>query len=89
MGGSASPTNIIEYVTTATTGNATDFGNLTQSRGDSGSCSDGTYGVWMGGNYGATLYNTIDYITIATTGNATDFGDILSATRNRAGASGD
>lgn len=74
--------NVIEYVTVATTGNATDFGDRTVSVILSGSASDGTYGLFAGG-YDTT--NVIDYITIASTGNATDFGDL---THGRWGVAG-
>ena len=68
----------MEYVTTQTTGNVTDFGNLTVARYalNSGVCADLTRGLFMGG-YGGGYNNVIDYITIQTTGNATDFGDML------------
>ena len=39
----------IEYVTIATTGNVTDFGNLVVARYSCSGCSDGTYGL-TGGN---------------------------------------
>jgi hypothetical protein len=64
--------NVIEYITIASTGNATDFGDLTQARNSLAACSSSTRGVF-GGGY---ITNIIDYITIATTGNATDFGDL-------------
>jgi hypothetical protein len=67
--------NIIEYITIATTGNATDFGDLTQARISLAACSSSTRGVF-GGGYTPTIVNTIDFITIATTGNASDFGDL-------------
>ena len=35
----------IQFVTIATTGNATDFGNLTVARGNNGSCSNGHGGL--------------------------------------------
>ena len=73
-GGGAGDT--IEYVTIATTGNATDFGNLTQARRAAASCSSSTRGIWFGG-YTPTYVNTIDFATIATTGDATDFGDSI------------
>ena len=74
----------IEYFNLASAGNASDFGDLTQSRycreGGSGSFTRGIFG----GGYsypGANAYvNTIDYITIAQQGNAIDFGDLSSAT---------
>ena len=71
-GGGATPSEInnIQYVTIASTGNATDFGDLTTVRNRFGSCSSSTRGIWSGGDDGGTS-NVIDYVTIASTGNAT------------------
>ena len=82
-------TNIIQYMSTATPGNASDFGDLTFARipNDSGS-ANATRAVCCGGNSGGTNYNTIDYVTIATPGNATDFGDCAVSAYSRAGCSG-
>ena len=66
--------NVLDYVTIDTTGNATDFGDLTVSRRNSGVCSNKTRGIICGG-YSSNYDNTMDYITIATVGNAVDFGD--------------
>ncbi len=41
--------NIIEYVTIASPGNATDFGDLTQLRSYVGGVSNGTRGCFGGG----------------------------------------
>jgi len=79
--------NIIDYVTIATTGNATDFGDMTLARSGLDGCSSSTRGVFSGGYDGSSAVNTIDYITIASTGNATDFGDLLAAISRSAGAS--
>jgi hypothetical protein len=78
-GYTGSYTNVIQYITIATTGNATDFGNLTAVRSDAASCSNRTRGVFAGGYRTTTpdYSNVIDYITIATIGNATDFGDLI------------
>ena len=89
MGGAVtSPSNAnindISYITTASTGNATDFGNLTSTsdKGDAG--GDGTYAVHCiaiptyGGSAG-TVVDSMDYITIANTGNAADFGNLTLA----------
>ena len=65
-------TNVIEYITIASTGNVTDFGDRTTDKGRGVSCSDSVRGLFAGG---ATV-NIIDFVTIATTGNATDFGDM-------------
>lgn len=67
--------NTVDYVTIATTGNAVNFGQLTQSRYGLAGSSSSTRGIF-GGGYVASYVNTIDYITIATTGNGTDFGDL-------------
>ena len=71
--------NSIEYVTIATTGNGTDFGDLiSRLRYTQGSCGSLTRGVCIGGRYGTTT-NIMQYVTIATTGSATDFGDLQSS----------
>ena len=74
--------NVIDYVTISTLGNATDFGDLTQARQAVSGASSQTRGVVAGGYvYGSPAgtfnINTIDYITIATTGDALDFGDLI------------
>jgi len=70
-------TNVMDYVTIANTGNATDFGNLTESKVYVHTAHSTTRGIRMGGSSDTT---TIDYITMANAGNATDFGDLtLSA----------
>ena len=81
----------IDYITFAITGNATDFGNLTTVRSGIGGTSDGSRGVFGGGDEPPNnRVNKIDYITIATTGNATTFGTLTvgrshpSATSNGA-----
>ena len=71
--GSDAEYNIIQYITFASAGNATDFGDLTQIRESLGGCSSSTRGVFAGGLKGTpdnTNYNIIDYVTIASTGNA-------------------
>ena len=64
----------IEYVTIATTGNGTDFGDMSVvTRGPSGSSSN-TRGLMAGGV--SPDSNSIEFLTIATTGNASRFGDL-------------
>ena len=81
--------NVIDYITIATTGNATDFGNLNFSE-QSGSyvleamnaAGNGTRGIIFGGySSWSGNKNNIEYVTIANTGNGTDFGDLSSADR--------
>jgi len=79
-GYSTSILNVIQYVTITTTGNATDFGDLTGGSIGMAGCGSTTRGIKAGGtNAGFSPSNVIDYITFATIGNATDFGDLTSA----------
>ncbi|MAD67471.1 MAG: hypothetical protein CMK24_08335 [Porticoccaceae bacterium] len=77
-GGGNSAVTTMDYVTTQTTGNAADFGDLTKARYalNSGVIANSVRGIFTSG-YGTTYENIIDYITIQTAGNATDFGDTL------------
>ena len=68
--------NIIDYIV-ASTGNATDFGDLAAKYATMG-MSSLTKGFIAGG-YASSYENVIEQITIATTGNATDFGDLTRA----------
>ena len=81
--------NIIDYITTATTGNATDFGDLTQNVFMTTGVCDSTRGVRGGGAKSPSPANTdvMDYVTIASTGNAIDYGDLTTANQRSAGMS--
>ena len=73
-------TDVIQYVTIASKGNAKDFGNLDVARSDFDGCSSPTRGVFGGGGTTQSAGdrgNVIDYITIQTTGNSADFGDLI------------
>ena len=84
----SSNSNIIDFVTMASQGDAQDFGDLTSAgHGVSMCINDSTRGVFAGRVSSPTFENTIDYITIAQTGNAVDFGDISTAIRNPVGGS--
>jgi len=94
MGGNTDGTaddnvNVIDYITMGSTGNASDFGDLSQSTFRAGGISNTTKGLYLGGstNAGATTVNTIDQITIGSTGNATDFADLATATSGHSAAS--
>ncbi len=82
-------TNVISYITIASTGNGTDFGDLTAAKTDPGGAGSSTRAVFAGGNtnpgsapYGSNVA-TIDFVTIASTGNASDFGDTQVAGTTR------
>lgn len=91
-GGYFGAVNVMQYITIASTGNATDFGDLTGAYSSLGSASGGDRGVFAGGYNddlpsGQRTRNNIDYIAISTTGNASDFGDLSSARYSIDGAS--
>ena len=90
--GSNSPSkqNRIDYITIATTGDSTDFGDLTTDAiQNTMNASNPTRGIIAGGydpSPGVEL-NTIDVITISTLGNASDFGDMNDGTNESSAAS--
>ena len=70
------PTNKIDYITIASAGDASDFGDLTDARSYlGGGIMSSTRGVWMGG-VDPSVSDIMDYVTTASTGNATDFGNL-------------
>ena len=81
-----SPTaKLIDYVTISTTGNAVNFGSLTNSIWGAG-LSSSTRGIF-GGSIAASLGTHIEYFTISATGNAFDFGDLTGNRRGLGGCS--
>lgn len=70
--------NVIDYVTISSTGNAQDFGDTTVARWYNSSSSSSTRGIIAGG-VTPVASNVIDYLTISTLGNAFDFGDLTQA----------
>ena len=68
-------TDAIEYVTIASSGNTTNFGDLTESRDALAACASSIRGVFAGG-YAPSMVNGITYVQIMSTGNSVDFGDL-------------
>jgi len=86
LGGGNPATDTIQYVTISSTGNFADSGgNLSASRWAATGISDGTRGIFCGGNEAAPTnrVNTLEYVTIAALGNATDFGDMATVERDQ------
>ena len=79
-------TDVINYVTVPTLGNAIDFGNLGAANGGPTGFSDSTRGWIAGGNINPTITNVMEYVTIASSGNAVDGGDLITATGARPGS---
>ena len=74
----------IDFVNIATTGNAVDFGNLTQTMFICKCASSRVRGLIAGDRPNA---NHIDFITIASKGNASDYGDLSSSREDANGLS--
>ena len=77
--------NTVDYITIASTGNATSFGELNFKSVLQAGVSSPTRGVF-GGGYTPTPITSIDFITIASIGNGTDFGDLMTARYGLGGA---
>ena len=80
MGGNES--NTIDFITMASTGNATDFGDMLL--GSDGSFETSSGGFFAGGN---GQIDVIEFITFATTGDVTDFGNLTDGVNLPAGLS--
>ena len=92
MGGSYSSPgpgthNEIRFITIPTAGNTTDFGDLTHTSRDGGSCSSRTRGLYRFGTGPGDINDNVDYITMSSTGNAADFGDMGYNARGTEGLS--
>jgi hypothetical protein len=68
--------NTIQYITIATLGDSTDFGDAVKSGTHRGGFSNTIRGGAAGGYYPSADFNTIEYVNIATTGNGIEFGDM-------------
>ena len=64
FGGGNAPTatDVIEYITISTLGNAIDFGDLSAAKNSLTACSSSTRGIFAGGNAPTTI-NVIEFIT--------------------------
>ena len=82
--GSVGGSNVMDYVTIATAGNATDFGNLTAVSEAAGGFGSHTRAFFIPGESPSQV---IDFVQIDSTGNAADFGDMAVAAYFRGGAS--
>ncbi len=81
--------DVIDFVTIASTANAIDFGNMQSTGYAYGTASNQTRGLFAGGYRpnNSAVVNTIDLITIATTANASNFGDLTRQVRSFGGFS--
>ena len=73
----------IDFVTMATTGNSSDFGELVLGRSEfQGGMGNGTRAIFAGGYYSsqdpATFYSIIDTVNVQSGGSATKFGELTT-----------
>jgi hypothetical protein len=89
FGGGYNYSNVIDYVTIQSEGNAIDFGDLSKPVfGTNTSCSSTRCVWWLGTTNtpaGGTSLNNIEYVQIATLGNSVDFGDSIDTMSIRSG----
>ena len=81
-------TSIIQYLTTSTTGNSVDFGDVSISESLRGHAagSNGVRGVYGGGiRYPSGVQTGLEFITMATLGNGATFGDLTYSGRQEGG----
>jgi sugar lactone lactonase YvrE len=83
-GTTGSTSNVIDTITISTTGNATDFGDLSAVKLNLGACSSVTRGVFGGGT---SYTNVMEYVTFTSAGNASDFGDLTVGRSSLSGLS--
>ena len=85
---SGTNTNIIQYITTSTLGNASDFGDVSISESIRGHAagSNAIRGVYGGGiRYPSGVQTGLEFITLATLGNGKTFGDLTYSGRQEGG----
>jgi hypothetical protein len=76
-GDEATSLDKLQYITLASTGNATNFGNMSTEKQEPMSVSNDTRAISAGTT--SDYNNTLEYVTIASVGNTTDFGDMNSS----------
>ena len=85
LGTSPNYSNIIQFVTFSSTGNASDFGDINSARAAVGNLSNQIRAVCFAGSLSDGSKPTqIDAVTISSTGNAFDFGDMSTYVGNTA-----
>jgi len=75
----------IHFITIASTGDSTDYSNLTDSKAATSGCSNQTRALFAGGFHSPSHTDVIDALTIASSADCIDFGN-LSVSRDRVGS---
>ena len=74
-GGETPRLNVIDKIEIATTGNATDFGDLIETATNIGGAGNDIRGVFFAGET-PSLVNTIQFVVMSSQGGSNDFGDM-------------
>ena len=77
--GSIAETKKIDTVQISSLGNAINFGELSNTRRNHGSCSSSIRGLCISGSYNGSPSNSIDYFTLASGSVAVDFGNATAS----------
>ena len=77
----------MDFLTITTTGNSSDFGDLTGQSTAPATTASPTRVVIAGGTRSPNYSNVIDFVEIETLGNAKDFGDLTDAREQAVGVS--
>ena len=78
---------VIDRIALATTGNASDFGDMAVATHGGRGCCNATRAVY-GGGWASSIHNVMQYVEIGTPGNASDFGDLTQIQHGPASCSG-
>ncbi|MEC8552568.1 MAG: hypothetical protein VXY93_18890, partial [Pseudomonadota bacterium] len=80
--------NTIEFIEIATTGNATDFGDMRKNSANAAAFGSSTKGIFCGGYYHpAANTDVIQFVTFSSRGGASDFGNLITPAINNIGFS--
>ena len=85
-GAPSANSNVINFLTVASTGSAQDFGDQANNLSSVTACGSPTRALFAGGS-NPSIVNIIEFVTIASTGNSLDFGDLTSARYSTSGGS--
>ena len=88
-GGYEAPSHLkeIQTVEIATTGNGTDFGDMSVARRETASAANTTRGVIAGGT--GPITDLVEYVVMSSQGGANDFGNLSSTRRAFSGSGND
>jgi len=88
IGGGENPsaTNEIAFITIDTLGDSQDFGDLTETAGQSHACASRVRGLFL---MSSPDRKSVDKVTISSTGSAANYGDLIAAQDQRGAASND